>query len=202
MDDDTNMAQELWHALSDELRAFLRSRVRSESDADDILQDVFVRVVEKIGSLRQADRIEAWVYQIARNAVADFYRRRLPQPADLVEQAVDPQVDHRDGNQNRAVGFWLSLMIGALPDTLRDAVRMYEVEGISQAEIANRLQISLSGAKSRVQRGRQQLGELLRGSCQLELDRRGNIISCRPAAVDHCAQLSCECDDTIGESTH
>jgi RNA polymerase sigma-70 factor (ECF subfamily) len=90
MDDDTNMAQELWHALSDELRAFLRSRVRSESDADDILQDVFVRVVEKIGSIRQADRIEAWVYQIARNAVADFYRRRLPQPADLVEQAVDP----------------------------------------------------------------------------------------------------------------
>lgn len=195
MNDAAIMAEDVWHALSDELRAFLRSRVPSESDAEDILQDVFVRIVEKIGSLREAGRIESWVYQIARNAIVDFYRRRTPQPADPVEVAVDPHEEDGDGNLNRSVAAWLSLMIGALPETQRDAVRMYEIEGFSQSEIANRLNISLSGAKSRVQRGRRQLEQLLRGSCDLETDRRGNVIGCKAANPIGCEQASCECGE-------
>ncbi|MEX2169821.1 MAG: RNA polymerase sigma factor SigZ [Pirellulales bacterium] len=199
MDDAAKLADDVWPALSDELRAFLRSRVPSESDADDLLQDVFVRVVEKIGSLREADRVESWVYQVARNAIADFYRRRASRPDGSINGAVEGVVDRHGendaGNQNCAVGAWLSRMIGALPTTLRDAVRMYEIEGLSQAEIANRLGISLSGAKSRVQRGRRQLEELLLGSCQLELDRRGNVLACKPANLDNCAEASCQCND-------
>ena len=195
MNDATFMAADVWHALSDELRAFLRSRLPSESDADDVLQDVFVRIVEKIGSLREAGRIESWVYQIARNAIADFYRRRAPQPADPVEAAVDLGGDEGGDNLNRSVAAWLSSMVGALPETLRDAVRMYEMEGLSQSEIANRLNISLSGAKSRVQRGRRQLERLLRGSCALETDRRGNVIGCTAANLNSCTQVSCECED-------
>ena len=193
MGDAANIAGKVWHSLSDELRGFLRSRVPSESDADDLLQEVFVRVLERIGSLRQANRLESWVYQVARNAVADFYRRRSPRPADPVEDVADPHGEATRGNQNRAVAAWLSLMIGALPATLREAVRMYEIDGLSQSEIARRLGISLSGAKSRIQRARRQLEQLLRGSCQLELDRRGNVIGCKPANDDCCAQVSCEC---------
>ena len=199
MDDAANRPEEVWTALSEELRAFLRSRVPSEFDADDVLQDVFVRVAEKVGSLRQRDRIESWVYQVARNALADFYRRRayrLEGPVEgSVADAIDPRGENGAGNQNRAVGAWLSLMIGGLPTMLRDAVRMYEIEGRSQAEIADRLGTSLSGAKSRVQRGRRQLEELLLGSCQLELDRRGNVLACKPAEPGVYAELSCECDD-------
>jgi RNA polymerase sigma-70 factor (ECF subfamily) len=84
-------------------------------------------------------------------------------------------------------------MIGLLPETIGDALRMYEIEGLSQAEIANRLGISLSGAKSRVQRGRRRLDELLRDSCRFELDRRGNVIACQPAHDGNCADLRCEC---------
>jgi RNA polymerase sigma-70 factor (ECF subfamily) len=193
--DAPNLTRDLWHALSEDLHAFLRSRVPSESDADDILQDIFVRVVENVGSLRHADRIESWVYQVARNAVADFYRRRGPLSAEAGEKLADPHGRESGTNQNRAVAVWLSLMFNALPTTLRDAVRMYEIEGLPQQAIADRLGISLSGAKSRVQRGRQQLERLLRNSCQLEIDRRGNIIACKPAREDGCAQVSCECAD-------
>ena len=199
MDDATKMAEEVWPALSDELHAFLRSRVPSDSDADDLIQDVFLRVVEKIGSLREAGRVESWVYQVARNAIADFYRRRASRPDGYVDGAVEGVVDvHGEndaGNQNHAVGAWLSLMIGGLPNTLREAVCMYEIDGRSQAEIAKHLGISLSGAKSRVQRGRRQLEELLLGSCQFELDRRGNVLACKPANLDDCADVSCECND-------
>ncbi|MGD9723471.1 MAG: RNA polymerase sigma factor SigZ [Pirellulales bacterium] len=193
---DAIATENVWHALSAELHGFLRSRVPSDSDADDLLQDVFVRVYENIGSLRQAGRVESWVYQIARNAVSDFYRRRTPRAGNTVEDVVEPQVEG-DGerNQNRAVGAWLSLMIDVLPPTLRDAVRMYEIEGLSQSEIASCLGISLSGAKSRVQRGRRRLEELLQGSCQLERDRRGNVIACKPANDTGCAQVSCDCDE-------
>jgi RNA polymerase sigma-70 factor (ECF subfamily) len=196
MTDNAIKAKDLWHALGDELRAFLRSRVPSDSDADDLLQDVFVRVYENIKSLRQAERVESWVYQIARNAVTDFYRRRKLQPADEVEQVAEPRLDLRRGmNHNQAVGAWLFQAIDALPSTLRDAVRMYELESLSQAEIADQLGLSLPGAKSRVQRGRRQLEKLLQGVCQLELDRRGNVINCKPAHDAMCAGAACDCDD-------
>jgi RNA polymerase sigma-70 factor (ECF subfamily) len=196
MKDTAASTEHVWNALGAELRAFLRSRVPSDADADDLLQDVFVRVYEKLGTLRQAERVESWVYQIARNAVTDFYRRRATREVDGIEQFTEPH-DETDGefNHNRAVGSWLSLMIDMLPPKLREALQMYEVDGISQTEIAERLGISLSGAKSRVQRGRQQLEHVLLGSCQLELDRRGNVINCQPVKTDSCAEISCECDD-------
>jgi RNA polymerase sigma-70 factor (ECF subfamily) len=197
MNEPTALAGNLWHALGDDLRAFLLSRVPEPAEADDILQDVFVRIVEKIGTLRDAARLESWVYQIARNAIADFYRRRTPQLADAVEAAVDAAADEdaaEPGNLNRVVAAWMSSSIEALPEALRDAVRMYELEGVPQAEIARRLGLTLSGAKSRVQRGRQRLEELLRKCCQFELDRRGNVIDCQPAQEGGCRQNSCGCD--------
>lgn len=195
MDKPANIAEDVWQVLSDDLRAFIRSRVRHESDADDILQDVFVRVLEKIGSLREAERIESWVYQIARNVIADFYRRQTLRPTEAVEEVADQDENDGGTNQNHAIANWLSLMISNLPEKQRNAVQMYEIEGLPQSEIAQLLSISLSGAKSRVQRGRNRLEELLRGCCQFELDRRGNVIECRPATADCCEQVSCGCDD-------
>jgi RNA polymerase sigma-70 factor (ECF subfamily) len=75
---------------------------------------------------------------------------------------------------------------------------MYEMEGLSQSEIANQLNVSLSGAKSRVQRGRRQLEQLLRGSCDLETDSRGNVIGCKTANPTGCEQALCECDEAAG----
>jgi RNA polymerase sigma-70 factor (ECF subfamily) len=187
------IAAEVWDALSEDLRRFLGSRLPSAADADDLLQNVFIRVMEQIGALRQSDRLASWVYQIARREIVDFYRRRAPRPQESVEEAVDG--GSGVGNMNHAVGAWLSAMIDELPDTLREAVRLYEVENLPQAEIASRLGISLSGAKSRVQRGRQQLENLLRGCCQIELDRRGNVIECQPAKADSCREASCQCRD-------
>jgi RNA polymerase sigma-70 factor (ECF subfamily) len=189
------IVEQAWHALSDGLRKFLRSRVPSDADADDLLQDVFVRVHEKIGLLQQAGRMESWVYQIARNAVADFYRRRIPRPAEAVE-GVAELIEGAETSEdlNRSVADWLLMMIEGLPSTVRDAVRMYEIDGIPQAEIAKRLRVSLSGAKSRVQRGRQQLEDTLRKSCKFEIDRRGNVIACTPANDVQCGQVACACD--------
>jgi RNA polymerase sigma-70 factor (ECF subfamily) len=179
-------AEEVWRSLGDALHAFIRARVPSESDADDILQDVFIRVIEKSASIRRADRIESWVYQTTRNAIADFYRRRPPRPDGPVEAADVSLEETAEANSNHAVGACLTRMAAQLPDTLRQAVLMYETDGLSQAEIAEKLQISLTAAKSRIQRGRRQLEELFRKCCKLELDRRGNVLESQCSTPECC----------------
>ena len=154
MTDASTRVEGVRHALGAELRSLLRSRLRGDADAEDQRQSVFVRVIERIGSLREAERIEAWVYQIARNAIADFYRRRkLPQLVEF-EDAAYANTGEITGNQNRAIGAWLSVMIDGLPEKQRTPLECTRLKAFSQAEIAARLNISLSGAKSRVRRGR------------------------------------------------
>jgi RNA polymerase sigma-70 factor (ECF subfamily) len=187
----TTTSDGLWHALGDELRAFLRSRVSNDADSDDLAQDVLLRIASNLNSLRDADRIQSWVFQIARNALVDFYRRQAKQPVQ--SDAIEVTINEDLGNQNAAIGRWLLRMVDRLPDTVRDAVRLYEIEGLPQSDIAQRLGLSLSGAKSRIQRGRHQLAELLNECCALERDRRGNVIDCRPNAENSCVEPECEC---------
>jgi RNA polymerase sigma-70 factor, ECF subfamily len=182
-----------WHALGDELRAFLRSRVSNDADADDLTQEVFLRVVENRPSLRDAERIQSWVYQIARNAIVDFYRRRSKHSVQYADVALEVAQDENSCNQNLVIGRWLLQAVEQLPETLRDAVRMYEIEGLPQSDIAQRLSLSLSGAKSRIQRGRDRLEDMLGKCCALERDRRGNVIECKPNTAESCAESACEC---------
>jgi RNA polymerase sigma-70 factor, ECF subfamily len=159
MNDQGTATENAWHAFSDGLRAFLRSKIANDSDAEDLHQEVFLRVYQNIGSLKQSERLQAWLFQVARNAIADFYRRRTPRPEEAVEAVVDRQsIVLESANYNRALAAWLPTLIELMPDTLQEAMRLYEIDGLAQLEIARRLGISLSGAKSRIQRGRRQHG--------------------------------------------
>lgn len=169
--------ESIWEQLSDELRAFIRRRVPDDATADDLLQDVFLRIHERLEQLGEDERVAAWVYRIARNRIADHYRQRQRRPsAPLPELATDEPEPSDVPLQNQLVGAWLAVMIEQLPETYRDAVRMVELEGLSQVEVAQRLGLSISGAKSRVQRGRAELRRILDRCCHVELDRRGNIL--------------------------
>jgi RNA polymerase sigma-70 factor, ECF subfamily len=79
-------------------------------------------------------------------------------------------------------------MIYSLPEPYREALVLTEFDGLSQQQLAERLGISLSGAKSRVQRGRQQLKEMLHECCTFEFDRRGKVIDCTPRTKTKCAE--------------
>ena len=96
---------------------------------------------------------------------------------------------------SRVEAGWLPFMIAELPDAYREAVELYELKGVSQQEIADRLGISLSGAKSRVQRGRKKLKSLLSDCCSFEKDRRGNLIGFKRNSPDDCTgrDENCNC---------
>lgn len=79
-------------------------------------------------------------------------------------------------------------MIRALPKPYREAIVRTEIEGVPQVELAKRLGISVSGAKSRVQRGRRALKQMLLDCCQFEFDRRGGVANCKPHAKSKCPE--------------
>lgn len=187
--------ERIWRELSDRLRQFIRSKVASHADVDDILQQVFLRIHQKLGDLDRADRLQPWVFQIARNAIVDHYRVSQRSRVDhAIPLEHESKIDD-DNTLNAEIADCVAALIAHLPDDQRRAVTMYELQSLSQTEIASRESISLSGAKSRVQRGRKALIEKLHECCQFNLDRRGNVIDARPLKNNSCDADGCGCGE-------
>ncbi len=166
--------EQVWDEFSAALRAFIRRRVPDDHVADDLLQDVFVRIHDKLDSLANDDRLAAWLYRITRNMMTDHHRRRSHVGLDSTE--ISSAEDTDDKNLNEQVGEWLSNLIANLPGDYREAVTLAELNGVAQTEIAERIGLSVSGTKSRVQRGRRMLKAVLLECCHFEFDQRGNVI--------------------------
>ena len=181
--------EEVWKLLSAKLRSFLHQQVTDDTLADDLLQETFVRIHNGIHSLNDGERTSAWVFRIARNTIADHFRRTKPMET-LKDEPDSPTKETEKGNLNEQVAEWLPSMLGDLPKRYREAVELFELHDVPQQEIADRLGLSLSGAKSRVQRGREKLKETLLQCCHFDFDRRGNVIDFEPRSP------SCSCCDT------
>ena len=168
----------IWMHLSSDLRRFIRRRVPDDHVADDLLQETFMRVHRSIGTLQEAERLAAWVYQIARNVVHDHHRKTTTSTVALVD-AENVSDEHDSQSVCRSIA-WLEEMIQSLPEGYRQAVQMAEIEEQSQRVVADRLGLSLSGAKSRIQRGRAMLKDVLDRCCSFERDGRGRLMGCDP----------------------
>ncbi|MBX0332728.1 RNA polymerase sigma factor SigZ [Pontibacter sp. HSC-14F20] len=169
------------------LRSFVMKRVKDKDEANDILQQLYVKLYKHCEQLQEVRNINAWLYQIARNAVYDYYREQDRSIPVKDESKLEEQLQ-QDPEQQDSESLVLPL-INMLPSEYAEPLRLSEIEGISQKEIAKRLGMSYSGAKSRVQRGREKLKELFLECCHLELDRKGALVSatakesCRPLQV-------------------
>jgi RNA polymerase sigma-70 factor, ECF subfamily len=179
----------LWKDFAGPLRSFLARRVPLEVDTEDVLQDVFIRIQAQLPNLRDADRVDAWIFQIARNVVADAFRRRARREVftegDAARELV-PEVDDDGHSGEAALVSCLTSMIERLPDPYREAIELTEIRGMTQVEAAKMVGISLSGMKSRVQRGREHLKNIIQGLCHVETDVRGRVIECDPRQRSGC----------------
>jgi len=172
-----NITEKVWKEYHSKLLSFITKRVDNRSAAEDILQDVFVKIISRIDSLQEDGKLESWLYQITRNAVIDFYRTRKPS-LDLPEWSSQADVDP-SAQAWQELGACLRPMIEQLPAKYRDALVLSELEGKTQLEVSKEQDISLSGAKSRVQRGRALLKGIMFECCQFEFDHQGKVIEYR-----------------------
>ena len=174
MDDTIDTIDGIWKAYQAGLLGFIRRRVDNPAAAEDILQDVFVRVLTRIDTLTDAGKIKGWLYRIARNAIIDHYRasgKTGPLPENIAAPEVDASEQARRDIEDCVLPF-----IRNLPDKYREAVTLSEIEGLTQEQVAQRQGITLSGAKSRVQRGRAMIKDMLTECCRFEFDRRGSLV--------------------------
>ncbi|NIN68158.1 MAG: RNA polymerase sigma factor SigZ [Anaerolineae bacterium] len=169
-----DVLESVWNQFSSQLRAFIRARVRDEQTAEDLLQEVFLRIHAKMGTLRDMTKLESWIYQITRNAIIDYYRAQRP-TSDLPEIPVPWEDSHEEELVTRLAAD-VRDMAETLPDPYREAFMLTSYSGLSQKELAERLGLSYSGAKSRVQRARQKVKDMLMTCCHFEFDRRGMVI--------------------------
>ena len=171
-----------WQDMAARLRPFIARRV-SPSEIDDVMQDVFIRLQRGLPTLRDEERFTSWLFQIARNSVADHLRIRArhPLPADPSpdDRPAEPTADD-DRASSRALSSCVSLFVARLPPPYREAVTLVELEGLTAREAAELVGISVSGMKSRVQRGRAQLRQLLDECCVIALDARNKVTDFTP----------------------
>ena len=180
--------EDVWMQFSTRLRFFIRGRVNDDATADDILQTVFLKLQHRLSTLRGAERLEPWIYQITRNAIVDHYRSARP-TEELPDDFAQPD-SMPDSTEDGPLLASFRRMITELPEPYREAIQVTELEGVSQVELATRLGISVSGAKSRVQRGRAMLKDMLLECCRFEFDRRGGILACEPRGKVSCEECA------------
>lgn len=188
-----NRSEESWRRLDETLRAFIARRV-GEQEADDVLQESLFRIQRGVSELRDDERFGPWAYQVARSAIIDHLRassrRRKREDAfasgdgEMVEEP-----DQRDEITERLVSC-LPGFVAQLPSPYREAITLTELEGMTQKQAADLLGVSLSGMKSRVQRGRRQLRALFDECCSFSVDARGCVTGYqrRPIPTEVCCE--------------
>jgi len=169
----------VWEEFHPKLKQFVLRRIPDEQSGEDILQDVFLKIHTHIDTLRNEEKLQSWIYQIARNAIADYYREHratleLSEAPPLLEEPGD------DDDIVKELIPSIKAMVDSLPTDYREALLLTEYQGLTQRELAEKLGLSLSGAKSRVQRAREKLKTMLLDCCHFEFDRRGKVIDYQP----------------------
>jgi RNA polymerase sigma-70 factor (ECF subfamily) len=160
-----------WARLRAHVRAMLGRRLANGADAEDVVQEVLLRVFRGTNNLRDGDRFGSWLATMVRNAVTG-------DGADIAER----EPDESDDAARKSLITVLRPFVARLPAIYRDVITLSELDDVPHAEIARRLSISVSGVKSRVQRGREQLHKMLTDCCQIALDARGGVVDCVPRA--------------------
>lgn len=177
------------------LLAFIRSKIRSKEDAEDILQNVFIKISNNVGKLSEEQKLQSWIFTITRNAIIDHYRNNASRKNVDANTEVDENIlDEVQTDPTKGLDLCMNSMISLLPEEYRDIIVDAELKGIKQKDLAEKYGMAYPSMRSRVQRGRDRLKQLFYNCCHIKTDRLGNVIEargrtdcdgpCKPACPD------------------
>lgn len=162
--------EDIWRIYHVELKGFIDSKITDNHMSNDILQEVGIKLHKKLEQEEKIENIKAWLYQVTRNTIADYYRKDSKQ-VQLDIKSFAMMAD------NEACVCDLSGFViqNFLPEEYGKPLFMSDVEQIPQQEIADVLNLSLTATKSRIQRGRKKLRELVEGCVEISFNQKGQI---------------------------
>lgn len=165
---------EIWKDFKNELLGFINSRVNDHVMAEDILQDVFIKIHLHKDDLKSSNKLTSWIYQITRNSIIDYYRKKkINYSIDEFDIVLPPEANHESSDFTNC----LSSFINQLSEKDQDIILKTSLGGQSQKEYAHTNNLSYTATKSRVQRAKSKLKSLFISCCNVEFDVYGNIIS-------------------------
>lgn len=160
---DDHAWERLFDAYGESVFHYLHRRTRDADVADDLTQDVFVRVWERRGQFNPDGDIRSWIFSIATNLFRDSARIRTRREQLLSEESQGWETRSPDASGAVHARLTLREALERLPDDQRTALLLHEVDGYTHAEIGSMTGIAEGSSKARVSRARAALRELLEG---------------------------------------
>lgn len=159
---------------------YITSKVPNPEDASDIYQDLLVKVIKKIDHLKKQESLKSWLFSIAHHQIVDFYRSNKNYiVSESLEHSLYQEEQQHSAAYSDMVGC-LNNFIKMLPEDDREIIRQSEIQGISQKELAASLNMNYTTLRSKVQRGRNKLKDLIYEACVIEKDVVGTVVECTP----------------------
>lgn len=162
-----------WTQHAPELRSWLRRRLDQPQDIDDMMQDLFIKALRQGKQFCDVKNTRAWLFEVARNALADRYKHKR----EFLELPEDMAADEEDLHAVDLLTVCLPRVMSELSQYDREVIEMCDLQGMSQAEFAERMNLSLPAAKSRVQRARERMRAQMTSACQVRFDSLGHVDS-------------------------
>ncbi len=171
-----NVTPEIWQEFHKKLLLFIRSKVKSNEDAEDILQNVFIKIHKSISSVKENEKLPSWVYQVTRNTINDCYRSCYRMDTVEYDDSISILNETDEKNLNGEVSKNIEALRDELTPEHQEIMKLYETEGLKHREIAEKLGISESTSKSRLKRARSKFKDVVDTCCIFEIDTYGNVI--------------------------
>jgi RNA polymerase sigma-70 factor, ECF subfamily len=167
----------IYNQFHSELLAYVKSKVRSKEDAEDILQNVFIKISSNADKLGEDVKLTNWLFTITRNTIIDYYRVNANKRKVAVADEIDENIiEADDPDPTKGLDQCINSMIGLLPEDYRDIIVDSEIKGIKQKDLAEKYNMAYPSMRSRVQRGRERLKQLFYNCCHISTDKHGNIL--------------------------
>ena len=184
--------QRIYETYHDKVLGYA-AKLIGRDDADDVTQEVFIKIGRSLDTLKDPARLTSWIYAITLNAVRDTARKRAagiqhadvcPEPSRGGDQADDglgtvpdqtSSTPEETVMRNQMVACYLDY-VEALPPNYYDVYVASELEELANEEIARRLSLTLGAVKIRLHRARALLHEQLRRDCQCFYSERGELM--------------------------
>lgn len=164
----------LWQEHKIALKNYIFKRVRDEDLTDDLLQEVVLKVYNFCLSKSGVQNVRSWLYQIAHNTLIDHFRKQAKN--ENLKSTFVPAEEDENLAFKEALEY-IEPLLSFLPAEYAVPLRMADLEGMKQAEIAEQLNLSLTATKSRIQRARNLLKAEFITCCHFETDATGGLIS-------------------------
>ncbi|PWJ58065.1 RNA polymerase sigma-70 factor (ECF subfamily) [Dyadobacter jejuensis] len=158
----------IWQQYHSELYSFVLQKVKHPDTAQDILQTSFIKIHQKIGQLKDPEKLKSWIFQIVRNEVYDHFKTRQP---DIITDNVPTP-----SNDDVVPICCLDRFINQLPELYQAPMQLVYQEGKSQAEAAQIIDISLANLKARIRRAKAILIDQFTVCCKFEMNKDGKLI--------------------------